>query len=202
MQGQPWQLGSSLSHLLGNIEDSRRPSASSRCFSFVLVALWWLDGCGSRWRQRQFIEEHLGQRTSWTGTETGWASRTGPNGLGSFRPGSTPVHSSTLLGPLLTCSLMHVGPWRQLLHNLDRTPCHASFNIFYSGPWSFTSSFFGPWAIFNHVHDVSWTVSGFKIFSWSAWWTYPEGLPLSASFLINNKLQNRHARVNLIPPGG
>jgi hypothetical protein len=50
-----------------------------------------------------------------------------------------------LLGQLLTCSLMHVGPGRRLLNGLDRAPCHASFNIFCPGPWSFPASYFGPW---------------------------------------------------------
>jgi hypothetical protein len=37
-------------------------------------------------------------------------SRPGPTGLGSFWPGSAPSRSPMLLGQLLTCSLMHVGP--------------------------------------------------------------------------------------------
>jgi hypothetical protein len=44
------------------LEDSQRPSASSRCFSFVSAALWWMDGCGGRRRQRQFIYKHLGKK--------------------------------------------------------------------------------------------------------------------------------------------
>jgi hypothetical protein len=60
-----------------------------------------------------------------------------------------------LLGQLLTCSLMHVGPLRHLLHGLDKAPCRASFRIFCPGPWSFTASCFDPWALWSHVHDVS-----------------------------------------------
>jgi hypothetical protein len=142
-----------------------------------------MDGCGSRRRQRQFIEEHIGQRASWTDTKTGWAGRPGLTGLGPFRPGSAPVHSRMLLCQLLICSLMHVGPWRRLLHDLDRAPCHTSFNIFRLGPRSFTASCFGPWAIWSHIHYVSWLVLCFMIFSWCAWWTYPESLLLSANFL-------------------
>jgi hypothetical protein len=158
MQGQPWRLGSSLSHLLGNVEDSRRPSASSQCFSFVLAVLWWMGGCGGRRKQRQFIEEHIGQRASRTGLRTGQAAPLGPTGSGPFQPGSTPFYSPTLLGQLLTCPLLQVGPWRRLLHGLDRALYRASFNIFCSGPWSFTALCFGPWAIWSHVHHVSWLV--------------------------------------------
>jgi hypothetical protein len=34
----------------------------------------------------------------------------GPTGLGPFWPGSAPSRSPMLLGQLLTCSVMHVGP--------------------------------------------------------------------------------------------
>jgi hypothetical protein len=54
-----------------------------------------------------------------------------------FRSGSTPSRSLMLLGQLLTCSLMHLGPWRCFLHSLDRALYHASFSIFCLGPWSF-----------------------------------------------------------------
>jgi hypothetical protein len=82
-------------------------------------------------------------------------NRPGPTGPGPFRPGLTPSRSPMLLGQLLTCSLMHVGPCRRLLHGLNRAPCHASFSIFCPGPWSFSASCFDPWAIRSHVHEVS-----------------------------------------------
>jgi hypothetical protein len=201
-QGQPWRLGSSLTYLLGNVEDSRRPSASSRCFSFVLAALWWTDGCGGRWRQRQFIEGHLGQRGSRTGPGTGQAGRPGPTGPSLFRSGSTPSCSLMLLGQLLTSSLMHVGPWRRLLHGLDRAPCRASFSIFCSGPWSFTTSCFCPWAIWSHGHDVSWLVLGLMIFPWSARWTYLESLLLSASSLRKQQTPKSTCKSELDTSGG
>jgi hypothetical protein len=54
-----------------------------------------------RWRrQRQQIDEHLGQRGARNGPEIGQAGR---SGLAQSR-------SLMLLGQLLTCSLMHVGP--------------------------------------------------------------------------------------------
>jgi hypothetical protein len=44
------------------LEDSQKPSTSSRCFSFVSAILWWMDGCGVRRRKRQQIDNHLGQK--------------------------------------------------------------------------------------------------------------------------------------------
>jgi hypothetical protein len=165
------------------LKDLQWPSASFWYFSFVSAALWWMDGSGGCRRHRQYIEEHLGQRASWTELGTGQAGRPRPIGPGPFWLVSAPFCSLTLLGQLLTCSLLHVGPWHHLLHGLDRAPCRASFNIFCSGPWSFTTSCFGPWAIWSHVHHVSWLVPGFMIFSWSALWTYPESLLFNVSFL-------------------
>jgi hypothetical protein len=132
----------------------------------------------------------------------GWASRPGLIGLGPFRPGSAPVRSPTLLGQLLTCSLMHVGSWRRLLHGLDRAPCRASFSIFCPDPWSFPASCFSPWALWSHVHDVSWLVSGFMIVSCSAWWTYLESLPLRSSFLRKQQTPKSTCESELDTSGG
>jgi hypothetical protein len=83
---------SNLSHLLGNVEVSWWPSASSRCFTFVLAALWWMDGCGGWRRERQYIEEHIGHRASRTTTKRAWADRPGPTDMGPFWPRFTPWH--------------------------------------------------------------------------------------------------------------
>jgi hypothetical protein len=107
-----------------------------------------------------------------------WANQPRPV-LARFGPVSLP----DAFGQLLTCSLMHVGPWYCLLHGLDRAPYRASFNIFCPGPWCFPASCFGPWALWSHVHEVSWLVSGFMIFSWSSWWTYPENILFNVNFL-------------------
>jgi hypothetical protein len=89
-QGQPWRLGHVLGHLLGNSRTCGGRRLPSRCFSFISVALWWLDRCGGRWRQRQQIEEHIGQRASRTGPETGQVGRPGPTGPGPVRPRLAP----------------------------------------------------------------------------------------------------------------
>jgi hypothetical protein len=183
-QGQPWWLGHGLSHPLGNSRTcgGRRlpPVASPSCRRLFDE---WMDGCGGRWRQRQFIEERLGKRASRTTTKRGWVGRPGPTSLGPFLarfdPGSL-LNASRSIVDLLPYAC---GPWRRLLHVLDRAPCRTSFNIFCSGPWSFMVHASVPGDIWSHVHDVPRLLSGFMIFSWIAWWTYPESLPLSASFL-------------------
>jgi hypothetical protein len=52
-----------------------------------------MDGCGSRRRQRQSIDKHLGQKGAQTGPGVGWDGRPRPAGPGPFRPGSAPVCS-------------------------------------------------------------------------------------------------------------
>jgi hypothetical protein len=126
-----------------------------------------------------------------------WADRPRP-----VSARSAPSRSPTLLGQLLTCSLLHVGPWCRLLHGLGRAPCHVILSIFCPCPWSFTASCFSPWAIWSHVHYVSWLVSGFMIFSWSAWWTYPESHPLSASFLRKQQTPKSTCKSELDTSGG
>jgi hypothetical protein len=59
---------------------------------------------------------------------------------------------------------------------VDRVGKHPS-------PWSFACWYFGPWVVWSLVHFVSWLVTGFMIFSWSAWWTYPESLLFNVYFL-------------------
>jgi hypothetical protein len=97
---------------------------------------------------------------------------------------------------------MHVGPWRRLLHGLDRAPCRASFSIFCPGPWSFPASCFGPWALWSHVHEVSWLVSRFMIFSWSAWWNYPESLLFKVNFLRKQQTPKSTCESELDTSGG
>jgi hypothetical protein len=90
------------------LEDSWRPSASSRCFSFVSAALWWMDGCGDRRRQRQFIDKHLGQKgdanRAWSGLgRSAQAGRPRPN---SARFGSGFLPGCFSRDPLFVCTCM------------------------------------------------------------------------------------------------
>jgi hypothetical protein len=152
-----------------------------------------------RWMWRPAEEEAIYR---WVPRSKG--ARTGP-GIGQvdrLKPVSAPFRSPTLLGQLSTCSLLHVGPWCRLLHGLDRAPCRASFSIYCLGPWSFPASCFGPWAIWSHVQEVSWLVSGFMIFSWSAWWTYPESLLFNVNFLRKQQTKKSTCENELDTSGG
>jgi hypothetical protein len=151
-----------LGHLLDNLEDSRWPSCASWSFSFVLATLWWMDGCGGRRRQRQFIEKHLGQMASWTGPEIGQVGWPRPTGPDPFRPRYAPRRFS------VSCWLAPFCMWTlDVVFStfLDRAPCRASFRIFCLGPRIFVPSHRGPWLIWSHVHLECWLVSGFMIFS-------------------------------------
>jgi hypothetical protein len=168
---------------------SRQFEDLSRCFSFASAALWWMDGCGSRPRSNG-IMNRAQNRPSWPA----WADWP--------RPVSAPSHSPILLGQLLTCSLLHVGPWHCLLHDLDIAPCLVRFNIFCSGPWILRlhASVPGPFGVmFIMCLDLCWAL-------WSSLEVLGE-LILKVSSLtlvshVNNKLQNGHSRVNMIPSGG
>jgi hypothetical protein len=50
----------------------------------------WMDGCGGRRRQRQFIDKHLWQKGARTRPGVGWAGRPKLAGPGPFQHGSAP----------------------------------------------------------------------------------------------------------------
>jgi hypothetical protein len=133
--GRAWPKSS-----LRQLEYLRRPAASSRCFSFVSATLWWMDGCGGQRSQRQYIEEHVGQRA-------GGANRA------QNRPGVLRLHDS-VSGPFGVMLIMCLDLCRAL------------------------------WSSLEVLDELILKVSSLTLFSY-----------------VNNKLQNRHARVNLIPPG-
>jgi hypothetical protein len=129
------------------LEDSRRPSASSRCFSFVSAALWWMDGCGGRRRQRQFIDKHLGKKgdANWAWIRLGrpaLADRPRPI-LARFGPISLPDASQSIVdllpyawGPL-TSSSPRFGQSslsRKLQHLWSRSLKFHSFMLRSLGP--------------------------------------------------------------------
>jgi hypothetical protein len=68
-------------------------------------------------------------------------------------------------------------PWLREYHSgwVDLVDKHPS-------PCSFACWCFGPWVVWILVHSVSWLVTGFMIFSWRAWWTYPEILLFNVNF--------------------
>jgi hypothetical protein len=108
-QGQPWRLGHGLGHLLDNSRTcgGRRlaPGASPSCRR---LSDEWMD-----WRSTEVEAIYRGARRSKgarTGLRTGQVDRPGSTSPGLFRPGSDPSRSPMLLGQLLTCSLLHVGP--------------------------------------------------------------------------------------------
>jgi hypothetical protein len=117
------------------------------------------------------------------GHKMGWVGWPRPAGLGPFRPTSWPPSWTTLPVSSRVFSLLLVGPWRQILCDLDEAPYLARFNIFYLGPQSFPSSRVGPWASWSHVHLITWLVPGFKVFSRGAWSILPGSLIFNAKFL-------------------
>jgi hypothetical protein len=82
---------------------------------------------------------------------------------------------------------------RLSLRNCTERSCCPELREYLSGwvdpvgkhpsPQSFVCWCFGPWVFWSLVHFVSWLVTSFMIFSWSAWWTYPESLLFSVDFL-------------------
>jgi hypothetical protein len=88
-----------------------------------------MDGCSGRWRQRQFIDKHLGQKGAQTGPGVSWAGRPRPAGPGPFRPGSTPVSSlvaSCVIPYLcaLACAPLTSFPSRFRLESLSCKLCY------------------------------------------------------------------------------
>jgi hypothetical protein len=69
-----------------------------------------------------------------------------------------------------------LGLWEDLSGWVDLVGKHPS-------PQIFTCWCFDTWVVWSFVHFVSWLVMGFMIFSWSAWWTYPESLLFNVIFL-------------------
>jgi hypothetical protein len=133
----------------------------------------------------------------------GWADWPRLTILGPSLPSSAPSSFPSLLVSSRTFTLLYVGLWRHFLHGLDRGTCRESFNIFCSSPQRFLPSRFGPWAIWSHVHFMSWLVPCFMIFSQGAQWISPGSLSfLALKSCTNNKLQKQHARVNVLYQGG
>jgi hypothetical protein len=134
----------------------------------------------------------------------GWASRPGPTGLG--RPAWAhfgPVRG--LLRPVLlpessgSSPLLHVGPCRQFLSELDEAPCLARFGTFLARSSEFVifsglvlgllgvvfTSLLYLYRVSRSCHEVLNEL-------------IPKVLLSTLKPYINTKLQNGHAQVNLL----
>jgi hypothetical protein len=141
------------------------------------------------------------------GLGMGWAGRPGPTGLG--RPAWAhfgPV-SSLLLPALVPESsrspLLHVGPCRQFLSELDEAPCPARFNTFLGRSSEFVifsglvTGILG--VKFASLHDLYRASRSCHEVPNEL---IPEVLLSTLKSCINTKLQNRHAQMNLLYQGG
>jgi hypothetical protein len=144
----------------------------------------------------------------WLGPEMGWTGRPGPTGLGGpDRAYFSPV--SRLLRPMLIpessrfSPLLHVGPCRLFLSELDEAPCSARFDTFLTRSSEF-SIFLGLvpgllGVMFTSLHDLYWASrSCHKVLDE----LIPEVLLSTLKPCIYTKLQNRHAWTNLLYQGG
>jgi hypothetical protein len=83
------------------------------------------------------------------------------------------------------------GLWEYLPGWVDLVGKHPS-------PESFACWYFGLWVVWNLVHFVSWLVTGFMIFSWSSWWTYPESLLFNVNFLRKQQTPKSTCKCELV----
>jgi hypothetical protein len=128
----------------------------------------------------------------------GWAGRPGPT-LSQLAASFAPlVPESSRSFPLL-----HVGPCRQFLSELDEAPSLARFDTFLARSLEFVI-FLGLvpgllGVMFTSLHDLyRASRSCHKVLDE----LIPEVLPLTLKPCRNTKLQNRHARMNLLYKGG
>jgi hypothetical protein len=99
--------------------------------------------------------------------------------------------------------LLHVGPCRQFLSELDKAPCLARFDTFLAKSSEFVifsglvHGLLG--VMFTSLHDLyRASRSCHKVLDE----LIPEVLLSTLKPCINTKLQNRHARINLLYQGG
>jgi hypothetical protein len=134
---------------------------------------------------------------------------TGPqNGLGRptwahFGPASCLLRLMSVLESSRSFPLLHVDPCRQFLFELDVAPCFARFGTFLTRSSEFVMfSGLVPGLLgvmFASLHDLYRSSrSCHKVLDE----VYPEVLLSTLNSCINIKLQNRHARTNLLYQGG
>jgi hypothetical protein len=134
---------------------------------------------------------------------------TGPwNGLGRptwghFGPVRRLLHSVSVPESSRSFPLQHVGPCRQFLSELDVAPCPTRFGTFWTGSSEFVI-FLGlvprPLGVmFTSLHDLyRASRSCLNVLDE----LIPEVLLSTLKPYISTKLQNRHARMNLLYQGG
>jgi hypothetical protein len=130
------------------------------------------------------------------------------NGLGRpawahFGPVRGLLHPMLLPESSRSSSLLHVGPCRQFLSELDEAPCLTRFSTFLA--WSSEFSIFSDWVIgllgvmFTSLLDLYRALrSCHEVLNE----LIPEVLLSTLKPCINTKLQNRHAQANLLYHGG
>jgi hypothetical protein len=142
---------------------------------------------------------HLGQRGA------DWASKwAGPAGLdlpawAHFGPVRGLLYAVLLPESSISSPLLHVGPCRQFLSELDEAPCLARFNTSLARSSEF--SIFSGWVlgllgvVFTSLLDLyRASRSCHEVLNE----LIPEVLLSTLKPYINTKLQNRHAQVNLL----
>jgi hypothetical protein len=142
---------------------------------------------------------HLGQRGA------DWAPKwAGPAGLGRpawahFGPVRGLLRPVLLLESSISSPLLHVGPYRQFLSELDEAPCLARFDTFLDRSSEFVIfsglvlGFLG--VVFTSLLDLyRASRSCHEVLNE----LIPEVLLSTLKPCINTKLQNRHAQVNLL----
>jgi hypothetical protein len=179
-----------LGYLLDDFEDSRRPSSLSPRFRRVSVDGWM-------WRPAE-AETIYRQAPRAKGSANRARSGLGRSAQAHFGPVRPRFAPRLLLAWSLICVHLHVGLWRRFLHGLGLNPCHASFTVFWLSPWRLARWRFSPRVIWSHAHHVSWLVTGFMIFSWSVWWTYPESLLFNINFLRKQQTPKLTCKCELV----
>jgi hypothetical protein len=83
------------------------------------------------------------------------------------------------------------GLWEYLSGWVDLISKHSS-------PRSLAFWCFGPSVVWSLGHFVSLLMTGFMIFDWSAWWTYPESLLFNIKFLRKQQTPKSTCKCELV----
>jgi hypothetical protein len=132
----------------------------------------------------------------------GWAGRPGPTAWAHFGSVSRLLRLALVPESSRSFPLLHMGPCRQFLFELDEAPCPARFDTFLTGSSEFV--IFSGWVpgllgvMFASLHDLyRASRSCHEVLDE----LIPEVLLSMLKPCINTKLQNRHVRTNLLYQG-